>query len=403
MEVFLNEGGDRDLDRKLVSGSADLRMGKGRSRLHQLDSKKHRSAKIASITAEEFESQFQKLKSNMLQFWSKDNKVSCLKICIQCAKLLNDVETPTFYPQKFMIMTDILDIFGTLVFDRMKKMSFEMQGYQDWQAILDQDLDFRSTPDVVMEKAQNWQLKIACIREVLPRVYLELALVNCKRFMNKRLEVSDLDRLGFMVRGVAEPMSATYVSAYLARVGNEIDPNAKDYLINIIQCMYKHWEFAIEYGHPNVEAKQYFKLFEPAIQWIFYCAGQGSSEKHFKKIIKMYNAHKKEAVILRSIIDYYPSNIIQKYANDILEEIKMFADDRERLILVKSLGIVFIKNKPRSNSLKLGYLNYGWDQLSKAKDAVLFMDVATVLVEFAIKNMKQQSVNNFITEIFKRF
>ena len=31
------------------------------------------------------------------------------------------------------------------------------------------------------------------------------------------------------------------------------------------------------------------------------------------------------------------------------------------------------------------------------------MDVSSVLVEFAIKNMKQQSVNNFISEIFKRF
>ncbi len=90
-----------------------------------MERKKARSSKIASITAEEFESQFLKLKGNMLQFWQKDNKVACLKICIQCAKLLNDVETPTFYPQKFMIMTDILDIFGKLVFDRMKKMSLE--------------------------------------------------------------------------------------------------------------------------------------------------------------------------------------------------------------------------------------------------------------------------------------
>jgi hypothetical protein len=65
-------------------------------------------------------------------------------------------------------------------------------------------------------------------------MYLELALVNCKRFMNKRLSTSDLDRLGYMVRGVAEPLSASYVSAYLARVGLEIDPEAKDYLFNII-------------------------------------------------------------------------------------------------------------------------------------------------------------------------
>ncbi len=87
------------------------------------------------------------------------------------------------------------------------------------------------------------------------------------------MSTSDLDRLGFMVRGVAEPLSASYVSAYLARVGNEIDAGAKDYLYNIIQCMYKHWEYAAEYGHPNMKPDKYFKLFEPAIDWIFYCAG----------------------------------------------------------------------------------------------------------------------------------
>lgn len=47
MEVLLNEGGSRNLDRP-------IRLGKGRSRLDQLESKKG-GEKIASITAEEFE------------------------------------------------------------------------------------------------------------------------------------------------------------------------------------------------------------------------------------------------------------------------------------------------------------------------------------------------------------
>jgi len=49
MEVFLNEGGDRDLDRPIW-------LGRGRSRLDQLDKKKPSGGdKIASITADEFE------------------------------------------------------------------------------------------------------------------------------------------------------------------------------------------------------------------------------------------------------------------------------------------------------------------------------------------------------------
>lgn len=77
MEVFLNEGGDRDLDRP-------IRLGRGRSRLDQLEKKKSASGgdKIASITADEFEQQFEQLKTNMISFWGEDKKVNCLKICI---------------------------------------------------------------------------------------------------------------------------------------------------------------------------------------------------------------------------------------------------------------------------------------------------------------------------------
>lgn len=203
MEVFINEGGDRDIDRP-------IRMGKGRSRLDQLEKKKGKGAKIASITADEFQSQFKKLKRKMSQFWTKEDKVACLKICIQCAKLLNDTETPAFYPQKFLIITEILDEFGCMVFDRMKKASLQHQGILSWKTVIDNEIDFRNTPDFVKQKTNNWFLKCACIREVLPRVYLELTLVSSRRFLNKRMSVSDLDRLSLMVRGIAEPLSASY-------------------------------------------------------------------------------------------------------------------------------------------------------------------------------------------------
>lgn len=96
-----------------------------------------------------------------MQFWGKEDKVACLKICIQCAKLLNDTSTPEFYPQKFMIITEILDEFGTMVFDRMKKLSLLDQGVINWQGVIDNEIDFRNTPDFVKQKTNNWFLKCA--------------------------------------------------------------------------------------------------------------------------------------------------------------------------------------------------------------------------------------------------
>ena len=67
------------------------------------------------------------------------------------------------------------------------------------------------------------------------------------------------------------------------------------------------------------------------------------------------------------------------------------------------LGLALIKSTPKNSALKLNFLNFGWENLAKTKDPSVFMDVAIVLVEFAIKNMKSESVNMFISEIFKRF
>lgn len=120
----------------------------------------------------------------MTKFWDKEDKVACMRIAIQCAKLLNDVDTPLFYPQKFILLTDILDHFGSLVYGRMKKLTKEYSGGKIVITDSNEDqIDYSKIPDKVREVCTNWFLKSACIREVLPRIYLELALVSCHRFV----------------------------------------------------------------------------------------------------------------------------------------------------------------------------------------------------------------------------
>ena len=73
------------------------------------------------------------MNKELKKFWDKEDKVACIRIAIQCAKLLNDVATPTFYPQKFILLTDILDQFGELVNGRMKRLTKQ---YSNGQLII---------------------------------------------------------------------------------------------------------------------------------------------------------------------------------------------------------------------------------------------------------------------------
>lgn len=76
-------------------------------------------------------------------------------------------------------------------------------------------------------------------------------------------------RLAKMIRGIAEPLCATYTCAYLARAGHQINPNTKDYLLIMVEFAYKHYNNAIKNGSPKLPHDQYFSLFEPTIDWLF--------------------------------------------------------------------------------------------------------------------------------------
>jgi hypothetical protein len=206
----------------------------GRCRLEELEKEK-RNFNI--ISSGEYVAKMEILKREMLQKWEVEDKVGALKIIIHCTKMLNDVFTPKFYTHKFLIISDILDTFARLVFVRIHKLSFPNQQFNE--------SDFADiNPNIINSKAKdiccNWVLKCSCIRELLPRIYIDTIFLKIFKFIYTEKEIEQrLLTIAKMIRGISHPLISYYVSMYVAKVGISLYPKYKSYLLIIIENLTK--------------------------------------------------------------------------------------------------------------------------------------------------------------------
>jgi len=197
------------------------------SRLEQLELDPESQVAKNFLTQNEYIAHIETQHDNLKSAWDNGERVLSLKIAIQCAKLLSDTKVPQFYPSMFVLISDILDTFGNLVFDRIKRKGTVVEDSKraaTTATALPDNFKSRDVSAEAQETCRNWFYKTACIRELLPRLYVDLALLKCNRFLMDDGFGDIVMRLSKAIRGVGDPLVAMYARAYLCTKTLELAP-----------------------------------------------------------------------------------------------------------------------------------------------------------------------------------
>ncbi|XP_056017683.1 VPS35 endosomal protein-sorting factor-like [Ostrea edulis] len=381
---------------------------KVRNRLEQLDDFEEGSVQeMLNLSQQDYVKRIDELNQQLITAWENDQRVKALKIAIQSAKLLSDVSVIQFYPSKFVLITDILDTFGRLVFDRLKEKAVYVPTGSGVARPLPDDFTPDKVSDSAKETCRNWFFKIASIRELIPRFYVEVAILKCYRFLNVGEYNEALQRLADMIRGIGDPLVAVYARCYLSRVGILVAPQIRDHLMPCFD------DFLTTYSQvqndtvqnilavQKVEMPKYLTLFSPALDWLLQCLANKSSENTLMEVLQKSKKHCNSALLLNSIISAFKPEFVGVRAVQFTDMIRECEETGfPKHYLYKTLGLCLVLANPPEDQ-QLAVLNEVWKTVMKLKNPGDYIGCSEIWIEYVVKHFGKKEVNKILADIIK--
>ncbi|XVF77393.1 hypothetical protein PTKIN_Ptkin14bG0039400 [Pterospermum kingtungense] len=308
--------------------------------LEELDDPQKSSEESAKvITRQEYVSRLHELKDEINRAWHDEDRVKSLKLSIKVARLLMDTSVSNFYPTLFVLSTDVLDMLGDMVWERIRQKA---EFAEDGSKICSLPENFGAS-DVCIdakETCYNWFCKVGSIRELLPRIYLELAILPCWHFLTEQ-PAESLNRLVMMTRGLADPVAFAYCHLYIAHRAQRLPLYDTGYLItcvNDIKLVFTRISSAKETAHGSLAGskRSLVSLMEPAVEFIMKCIfNDGSLRRVGKVLVELGLGRSHEelfagppcvSIVLHHLLKELPTDVIGSHAVDILHLIKCSND-----------------------------------------------------------------------------
>ncbi|KAH9503976.1 VPS35 endosomal protein sorting factor-like [Bulinus truncatus] len=405
---FLSPTDQENVVIKTQAQSSGTVSDKVKNRLEQLDDFEEGSVKeMLNLSQQDYVKRIEELNEALKTAWDNDHRVKALKIAIQCSKLLADISVIPFYPSKFVLITDILDTFGRLVYDRLlDKAQTSLPGSSRPQK-LSANFTSDEVPEAAKETCRNWFFKIASIRELIPRLYVEAALLKSYNFLNTNEYSDALRRLAHMVRGIGDPLVAVYARCYLCRVGILVAPKFKDHIPRCFEDFITTFPQVQGESVQNILAIQkldmprYLALFSPALDWILQCLAHNAPEVLLNETLERCKQHCNNALMINSIMSAFQPQYIANRAMVFTEMIRdCDGTGLPKYLLHRTLGLCLVVAETPVDQ-RLPVLNDVWKAVAKLKNPSEYIACADIWIEFVVKHCGKREINTFLGDIIK--
>ncbi|CAG9532804.1 unnamed protein product [Cercopithifilaria johnstoni] len=344
--------------------------------------------KLAEHSWEENLAKINELRKNLEIAWAREKKIESVNLAVEVANILGFASAASIYPHQFVLITDVLDEFGHLVYDRL----YTKANKERAEAGLNQlpnNFTVDDVPKQTRDVARNWFCKIGDITEFLPRFYVETALIGCIRFLDAESLSVNLLRLARIPVSLPNPLVSCYARAYLCRVAMRLTPNDRA----------PHWRCFNDWIN-TIPIQPMPEVLMPALEWIIQCvAYNATAYDELQTLWDLCADNDRRSIFLLPFLRAVPSNYLSRHALDACKLI--VADGNLSCMELCVLGRRLMENNIE-NELNRIILKNCWQKIIHLIRIQDFIECAVVWIEFAARYFTLSEVDVMLEIIIKR-
>ena len=257
-----------------------------------------------------------------------------------------------------------------------------------------------------------------CIRELLPRLYVDMTLLKCYRFI---FPVDTLHqhivRIGRMMRGIGDPLIACYARCYLAAKVSDVYMSyhvevakagegrhiPEEYRPVLIDAFVDHLQLLKGVTGGGVK-EEYLRLMQPALEYFTQCALYGANKDTFTQLFTTWKEHNNSSLILHHFLSSFDSALIGRHALNLLTLINDASPITNAIVpphlLYLALGQQLLLTAP-ADKHRLSILNEVWKHVTKVDDVKEYLAVAEVWAQYLLRYFSEREINIFLKDVIK--
>lgn len=370
------------------------------------DSQKLKEGGFKIVSQQEYIKRLHELKDEIMRSWNSDDRVTTLKLSIKVGRLLMDTSVAQFYPTLFVLGAEIMDMLGDLVWDRIKqKAEFSDDGTKICS--LPDDFDAKSICFEAKETCNNWFRKISSIHELLPRIYLELAILPCWRFLHDDV-IQDLMRLVTMIRGVADPLASSYCRFFLIHCAQKLPKRDTGHLISCISDLKIVLTRIVslketKYGNFLGDRRLIISLMEPTIEYTMRCIFKDPNQVADMIVrLELYGEVPWISVILHYLLKELPTSVVCSNAVEILHLVGCSSDySFDQCLNYKVLGLKLCEGISQVNRVDV-LIDEVIQVATRRKSIDEYLKILDAYMDIILQYKIDHYLSSILSEIFER-